>query len=196
MSNPLAEVGHAAYRDHGQRWVLKTSGKWCWGGGRERNQTDSFLTYGFSFPKKQLVASQSEVASFPPFDKLPADLLLFKLAFNQRLAVLIYNWGGEHTTRGLFLSSLRPRRKPGFCCDAEKVFCSLAGSAPRPHSSWPQAFSCRFRKTFQALVVFCLGGRADGADSSDSPVHHFCYSLSHHVLLPTITPPNCSSALQ
>lgn len=150
----MAEVSHAAYRDHGQSWAVKTSGERCWGGGKERNQTDGLPTYRFSFPKKQLVASQSEVASFPPFDKLPPDLLLFKLAFDQRLAILIYNCGGEHTTRGLFLSSLCPSWKPGFCCDAEKLFCSLAVSAPRPHSSQPQALSCHFRKTFQPLVIF------------------------------------------
>lgn len=98
MSNPLAEATHAAYGDHGQIQGVKTSGKGRRGGGKEKNQTDRLLTYGFSFPKKQLVASQGEVASFPPFDELPADLLLLELAFHQRSAVLVHNWG-ENTRR-------------------------------------------------------------------------------------------------
>lgn len=47
-------------------------------------------THGFSFPKEQLVASEGEIASFPPLDELPADLLLLQLAFHQRLPVLVH----------------------------------------------------------------------------------------------------------
>lgn len=91
----MAEVTHVAY---GQTQGIKTSGKGRRGGGKEQNQMDALLTYGFSFPKKQLVASQREVASFPPFDELPADLLLLELALHQRLAILVHDWG-ENTRR-------------------------------------------------------------------------------------------------
>jgi len=53
-------------------------------------------THGFSFPKEQLVASEGEVASFPPLDELPADLLLLQLAFHQRLPVLVHLRGAAH----------------------------------------------------------------------------------------------------
>lgn len=72
-------------------------------------------THRFSFPKEQLVASEGEVASFPPLDELPADLLLLQLAFHQRLPVLVHLWGGDHRAEVLSASFRQGR----LCCSAE-----------------------------------------------------------------------------
>lgn len=52
---------------------------------------DNGGTYRLSFLKQKLISSQRKITSFPPFDELPSDLLLFKFSFYERLAVLIYN---------------------------------------------------------------------------------------------------------
>lgn len=48
-------------------------------------------TYKFAPAEEELVSCQGEVAGLPAFDKLPADLFLLQLSFDQRLPFLVHN---------------------------------------------------------------------------------------------------------
>jgi hypothetical protein len=52
-------------------------------------------THRFPLLKQKLVSGQCKIMRFPPLDELPPHLFLLKFSFDERLAILIYNYGGK-----------------------------------------------------------------------------------------------------